>query len=182
MSSPEIMSRLVGVLRVCALQMFGDEGLGAGPVEWLAEAPVERDPSVVATIGFGGDMRGAITLHARRSAVISLVPRHHRSLVEGDDLALADYMGELANQLLGRFKNRLLSHRACLVAAIPTSSIGTEVRLGPSCYGASVREHGVLWEDGCVFIRLEVSLPAELVLEEASEMPDAITEGDVVLF
>ncbi len=182
MSSAEVMSSLVAILRDCALQMFGDEDLGAGSVAWLNEAPIEKDPSVVATIGYGGDIRGAITLHARRSAVASLVPRSHRSMVEGNDLALADYLGELANQLLGRFKHRLLGHNVALISAIPTSSIGTEVRLGPSCYGASVRENGVLWEEGSVFIRLEVSLPADFLLEEHSEVGDSISEGEVILF
>jgi len=103
------------------------------------------DHAIVAAIGFGGDdLRGSVTLAATREFVRAT----HPATVRGEtpsEADLLDWCSELANQLLGRLKNKLLSYGVMLFLSTPSAVVGADVRLHPQSGvpGGSLRAYRV---------------------------------------
>jgi CheY-specific phosphatase CheX len=91
-----------------------------------ADAGSHSRDDIGASIGFTGRMvRGALVLVSTRRLVEMALPQEIRAGVT--DSHVADWMGELANQLLGRIKNKLVSHGVVLDMSTPTVMFGLEI-------------------------------------------------------
>lgn len=115
--------------------VFSD-GLIAAAVGVFAEYQVTLAPDaaawhepmeVAAVIGFASDdMRGALCLATCRSLV-----RRSRSFLPGepDDQSLADWLGELSNQVLGNLKKCIAPWGPQIYLTTPVVLWGVELRL-----------------------------------------------------
>ena len=135
----------------------------------------------VAIIGFsGGAIRGALGIAiAHDVAAAAFESAGGDSKVPG---AVDDFIGELANQLLGRLKNKLLGYGTELHLAIPMVLSGVELRLVPT-NGGDVWAYGFRADTGIVSVWLDARFDAEFVLapQEDPSMLGA-NEGDMLLF
>ncbi len=165
---------IVDALAGAAREMWG----GAEPrrCDGLAIA----GESVVAMIGYAGDtLKGSLLLQASRRVTLGLQPSDVGMSTPSDAL-LRDLLGELANQLLGRFKNKLAARGVLVVVATPVTAIGIDLRthdLGPS----SSVSLAVDLAGGVVHVRFDaVVSPA---LEMTAPLTDAaVVEGELLIF
>lgn len=176
--------RVRAMLVECATCLMG--AFGTTVVHDAREEP-PRPPQdgILAIIGFGGaDMRGSLVLSANCGMLRSSFPVKQR--VDADPGPcpehLQDWAGELANQLLGRFKSRLLAHGITLQLGTPTTVSGLELRVR-SCGGELQSKPLFLYSgDDWLVVRLDALASADVTLSESPEAGLAAAEGDVLLF
>jgi hypothetical protein len=102
--------------------------------------------------------------------------------VEATDAQIADWTGELSNQLLGRIKNKLLSHGAVLEMSTPTVFFGRE--LARKDTSSNIRRHLVFrhgTEPLLVTFDAVAAAGVELSPSVATDEP-GIAEGELALF
>ncbi len=139
----------------------------------LADAQ-DQDLVLAGIIGFTADeMRGTMVLAATETPL-------RRSTSETTHRR--DWIAELANQLLGRMKNRLVPYGVDLVMTTPLSLRGNHLVMEPS--DAELKPHLFYSDDGgsvCVWFDAEFEPGVELT---KSEDPDAQCpdEGELLLF
>ncbi|MBL8719854.1 MAG: chemotaxis protein CheX [Myxococcales bacterium] len=159
----------------CALALF--EGVEI-PLEYRGLVPGSTTAKTIAVLGFAGEhLRGAVVLEAPEGVL-------ERSLPCGEPTpeAVLDWAGELANQLCGRIKNRLLGHGIVIQLATPTIISGqvTTVTAEPTAKAA----HQFQTDRGeGIAVRFSALPSPEIVflpLVESSE--SAVDEGDCLLF
>ncbi|MGK3990368.1 chemotaxis protein CheX [Sorangium sp. So ce136] len=171
--------RIYGELAASCVHLFRDNGV---EIRLLEEAPSEATPgnAVVSFIGFTGDhLRGSLTI----VAPVALITRSHplREQRALDEDMVCDWASELANQLLGRVKNRLRPLGLVIVLSTPSAAIGEHLRARDE-HGEGFRR--LLFDAGAD--RLAVLFDAiapdtALQLEEVSPS-DPQREGEVLLF
>src|SRR4051812_10113680 len=87
--------RLQPLVAQCAIELFAHYGVT------LTEAPLSvQDLEIAGLIGFTGTLRGTLFVASTESFLSACCPPPPTDV--------ADWTGELANQLLGRFKNHLV--------------------------------------------------------------------------
>jgi hypothetical protein len=96
---------------------------------------------------------------------------------------LADWCSELANQLLGRLKNRLIDYQVLLNMTLPVVISGGRFAL-PAKTRSITRYFCFVSDWGKFFVRLEAELGpnVELVRQARSEGGRVLDEGELVLF
>jgi CheY-specific phosphatase CheX len=145
----------------------------------LDGSPVSRIlPSVklISTIGFSSEtLGGSLLLAITNDLLVKTSP--------APDVNLADWCGELANQLLGRLKNQLLKYGVVVNLALPVVLSGGEFHL-PSRPRPNARHVSFVSEWGYVFIRteMELSATAQLVRQPEAAGAASMDEGEFVLF
>lgn len=167
----EVISTL---LTSCATELFADYG-----VTLEAAEPPHHHSEMVAVIGFTSDeLRGSLAISAKveffaATNVISEAPT---------DEQVRDWAGELANQLMGRLKNRLLGYDLVLAMGTPMVITGLSMELGQRRAGIVNR---LAWNSpkGACEAWFEASCEAGLVLTP-SATADMVTqaEGDLLFF
>lgn len=182
MPSESAFERIQDELQNAATALVEEGDYGIAGFVWGDAFEPPEDTSVFAVLGFSGDaVKGAIVIGAERAVAAKLVPEGFCDGEPTDDI-VCDQMGEIANQLLGRLKNRLLAGGVVLSLATPTTAIGRRVRftLGAE---ASSRTHVIAWDDGQVFVRFDAVFAPEFELGDLDSAPEAaMTEGDMMLF
>lgn len=160
-------------LSAVAEGFYRDNGVDVEAVERAVETQRRIDLPIGATIGFVGDsVRGTLAISPDNAIAAHSYPNG-----EPSDEALADWVGESANQVLGRLKNRLLAHGVEVICDTPIIVSG-QARLGGirrevfriTC-GGSVGAVNI-WLDAQVDDDIDMSTPLE----------DAAEEGELVLF
>jgi CheY-specific phosphatase CheX len=113
---------LDSVVEGAALALF--ESVGA-PLEKV-QAVARSSDDIGASIGFtSSGLRGALVLISTRQLIKRVLPEEVRR--NATDEHIADWMGELANQLLGRIKNKLLPLGVALEMSTPTVIFGLDL-------------------------------------------------------
>lgn len=135
-------------------------------------------PSVklISTIGFSSEaLGGSLLLAVTNDLLLATSP--------APDANLADWSGELANQLLGRLKNQLLKYGVVVNLALPVVLSGGEFHL-PARPRPHARHVSFVSEAGRVFIRTEMELyaNAQLVRQPEAAGAASMDEGEFVLF
>jgi CheY-specific phosphatase CheX len=181
-----------GSLSQSVLEFFRDYGVDfasvvENPVTFpAADAEMEPPPTSArqcemgSIVGFKGqNLRGGLAFVAPAELVARMLPVP--KVAERADLQLRDWSAEIANQLAGRFKNKL-SARAAFDFDVGTAVCfrGMSIRLSfmPSTDGVSL---SFTIESAGVRVYLDCSF----VCEGAAASDDVmriIPEGDVVLF
>ncbi len=160
------------VIAECTTALFEAYGVPM-TVEATGALPEIDELVVSGTIGFTGeDMRGTLVLCANSQLLDSPAFRDSTSRA---------WIGELANQLLGRVKNRLLPFGVTIHLSTPMTMHGHNLQPEPnspespsfSLVGAS--ERAVVWFD------LETSKTLSLVPQPNADAPTQ-AEGDLLLF
>jgi CheY-specific phosphatase CheX len=144
-------------------------------------APLTAGDDIAASIGFAGEeLRGALVLTSTRKLVQQVLPQEVRE--RDADEQLADWMGELANQLLGRVKNRLLRYGVSLAMGTPTVMLGTELSRKDKHKGVR-RRFAFRHADQSFSICFDALATTGLSLVAPTTPPAlGIIEGDVALF
>lgn len=109
------------------------------PVTVSQDPGIAGDHDLVAIVGFAGEkLRGCVGVAATSVAVMSIHPlgpdadQHGRPAV--------DWLGEIANQLLGRVKHRLSGYSLEIAPSTPVVLRGLQIRVArtqpgvPRCY------------------------------------------------
>ncbi|HEX4340705.1 MAG TPA: chemotaxis protein CheX [Polyangiaceae bacterium] len=155
------------------------EGAGA-PLE-QTEATQRETDDIGASIGFTGTtLRGSLVLISSKRLIKGVLPV---AVGRGSESAqIADWMGELSNQTLGRIKNRLLAYGVTLEMSTPTVLFGLSISRRDT--GSIVRREFSFRHGGET---LSVSLDAlaspgfELSRNE-SAIGAGVAEGEIALF
>jgi CheY-specific phosphatase CheX len=175
-------NRIDAMLADCAIALMNAFGTSVVH-DPSGEAFHSLQDGVLAIIGFGGEqMRGSLVLSASRGLLAASRPVHAAG--PATMLALQDWGGELANQLLGRLKLRLLAHHITIVLSTPTTVSGLELKVRNL---AGELQSTALWfyaGTEWLVVRLDAMAAAHVVLTHApeSETDAPTTVGDMLLF
>jgi CheY-specific phosphatase CheX len=169
-------------------------------------APVRYDPAgeashppkdgLLAIIGFAGtQMRGSLVLSANRGllersrpvAAVRVTPSVPGSAPGPAPSppavdALQDWIGELANQLLGRLKSRFLAHGVAIQLGTPTTVSGLELRARSGSGGPQATPLWLLSGDDWLVVRLDAIASPDAELSTSADPSSAAAEGEVLLF
>jgi hypothetical protein len=179
MSGKSTEERLNEILAVCLAELVRD--LGAKPT-WLPERQPEFGSGEIlaAFIGFGSDdVRGSFTLIGQPRVFARL----HPIPAEGNNRDLADWARDLANQAVGRFKNRVLAYGLAIAVSSPQSILAEQVRVTKT--QKQLRTPLVIGiDDMALETWLELDVRSDFTLAEKPSSPtDAVlAEGSLVLF
>ena len=121
----ESLARIDGFLLASAEELFGFHGVA---IEARPEGKGEVEEPFTSSIGFTSDsMKGALVLTVARSLARASLPANLRDSGREDDF-LADWVGELSNQMLGRLKNRFTASGLQIALSTPIVFVGREMR------------------------------------------------------
>lgn len=120
-------------------------------------------------MGFVGEsMRGTCLLAARAATVLAAAP---------PDARPRDWVGELANQLVGRLKSKLLARNVSIAMTTPVVLSGVRIEPLPR---TTIEPAVFDTATGKVLIWLEVEVDGTLRFD--TERPIPATEGDLLVF
>jgi hypothetical protein len=166
-------STLETLVQVCVVELFQSARLTVAPLGVSRRGTDTTDPTaLLGVVVFSGEgLSGRITL-SLHDTVYSLLDRPPVS-----DEAKRDTVKELANQLCGRIKNRLLRFRVALRTSLP-AVMNAQALVRPR--GASVTTYTFGTRRGDVVAAVEGNLNVATLDYQSSVIVQA--EGEVVLF
>jgi CheY-specific phosphatase CheX len=177
-SSDPVFEVMVTHVEAEAVELFATYEVPATPAA-LHSAPGLQgltEAATLAVIGFvGKGVRGSLVMLALEAAVSKWLA------AMGDDSGdPVDALGEFANMLLGRLKNRLLLEGLVLQVSTPTTAAGNQLRIS----APSGRSQWLLLEGGDwdVQIRLDADFDADFALQEQSARQAPAEAGEAIFF
>lgn len=121
----ESLARIDGYVSASALDLFAAQGL---KIEARPAPQAELAEPLASSIGFTSDnMKGVLVLVMEKSLALASLPANLRAKGCDDEL-LADWVGELSNQLLGRLKTRFIGSGLQIMLSTPIVFVGREMR------------------------------------------------------
>lgn len=182
MSEPNI------ILGECVRDAFQEllEFYGAATGSADASAPRHAPPaaSFAASLGFTADqLRGTLVLIAPESAIAKVLPPELAAGASSPD-ALADWVSELANQLVGRVKNKLLRYGVTVTLSVPSVFRAESLRCYPrktslSVGATSIQLTARMAEFDAWF---DVEVQSDVTFVERASISAPPSEGELVLF
>lgn len=138
-------------------------------------------PTVSAIVGFTGEaFKGSLALLAPPRMIADLVP--DTGCDPTDVEIIRDWIGELANQLLGRAKNKMVRLGASFSMSPPTTIVGTNLDI-VSSGTASTGWYRVSTSTSQMFLMCDFRGSKDFVLRPREEPDDNVAdEGEVMLF
>jgi CheY-specific phosphatase CheX len=180
---PSDWNRINGMLVDCAIALLHAFGTSAR-YDPAGEDKHPAEDGMLAIIGFAGEkLRGSLVLSANPGLLEGSCPARtvgRTDATHGE--ILQDWIGELANQLLGRLKSRLLAHGVAIQLGTPTTVSGLELRVR-SCGGE--RPATPLWLHAggdWLVVRLDAVAAPETKLSTSPDPSSAAAEGEILLF
>ena len=174
-TATESSSLVDGLILDITRALFGSYGarleLDGSPAQKTLETA-----NFITVIGFSSrTFNGSLLLVLPRSLVEHTLP--------AADASLADWCGELANQLLGRLKNRLIDYQVSLNMTLPVVISGGRFAL-PAKTRPVTRYFCFVSDWGKFFVRLEAEIGpnVELVRQARPEAGRVLDEGELLLF
>lgn len=181
----ELLDRLVieatsELLRACRVPVQATPG--------LAPIALPKTATVAGIVGFSGEqMRGTFLIASSfellaRSRPAALQTPKRVPENERDWVVIRDWAAELANQLLGRVKNRVYAMGITLHVSTPTALSGEALAVAaPSSPHA--RAHSFTSRGEEVWVCLDATLePGVDLTQPRDDGAEAAREGDVLLF
>lgn len=171
MNPAETHALLYSYLEQSAVELFADVGEKFTPTEssdWL--------PDITSILGFAGTgIAGSVALCTSANCMNALAALGKTQMSE-------DWLGELSNQLVGRFKRRLSPHGASFGLGTPVVVLGDKLRLATR--DARKRSLAICLEAsiGRVEIWLEIEFRDGFVLSPQPEADGSLIEGEALLF
>ncbi len=160
---------LAGVVAQCVEKVFE-----AYETE-LTRADVS-DPGheVVAVIGYAADqVRGGLALGITKDLAQKTMPT--------PDTPLYDWAGELANQILGRVRNKMLSYKLDIQISTPVVLHGLGVQVAPPGH-QGVKVASYKSNEDVVQVLLEARFEEGYEFPEKDEGEGVVDEGEMLLF
>lgn len=172
---------------ICALLNETLQGAADGIFEHLGVAveygdePETEVHDFACSIGFTSKtLRGNLTLTAREAFLAQTRPKEVRHGV-ASEFELCDWMGELGNQVLGRFKNRLLITGNAIVLGTPAVLSGFQIqrRRGRMPLYA---ERLAKTEVGSLAMHVTAEATGDFAIAGSGDRSSAMPEGELQLF
>jgi CheY-specific phosphatase CheX len=164
------------VLSSCVTEFFDAYGVSC-IVDDEADSAVGEHVLLGSIIGFRGKgVRGGLAFVAPVELITAILPV---PLKDGEG-QLRDWSAEIANQLVGRFKNKLSARSVDFDVGMPVCFTGKSIRFVflPNAEGTSLSFHT---PSSQVRVHLDCSLASELVDGEVGDLR-IVPEGDLLLF
>lgn len=140
----------------------------------------EVEASVASVIGFSGEMiKGSLAISSEKSLLDKSHPNHAMGMPVAD-ADLSDWSGEIANQILGRIKNKVSKVGATFSMATPTNMVGKRMQITTPKDGGSL-QITVDGPFGQMTIFFLATLDPALVLD-GSKAAETAKEGEAILF
>lgn len=158
-------------LQLSAIELLTDVGAA-----FASTQSSEWTPDITAILGFAGSgIAGSVALCTSSECLQSLAELGHSTTSE-------DWLGELSNQLLGRYKRRLSPHGASFSLGTPLVVRGDRLRLATRI--AQRRTVAVYLDStiGRVEVWLEVEFRNGFELEPEPKDDGTLIEGEALLF
>jgi hypothetical protein len=163
----DLRTQIEAVVTECCLDLFSHYGVAIVPV---TDDRCDANLAFCGVIGFtGNDLRGSLLLACSREPLS----------LGGDDVrAIRDWLAELANQMLGRIKNRLLTLGTVIYCSTPIILRGEHLaplddQPKPQLFRAA---------GGIVSVWFDVDQLTDLVLAETPDASATAREGEALLF
>ena len=171
-TAPSLRGVIDGLVQGSLVELLGAYGVAVAPLLRAALDRAPRVPDVCAGAPFssGAGKPGRVTL---------ALPTEVVELMKGATGLKADWARELANQLAGRIKNRLLQFGVRLEVGAPTI-VDHNVLARQIASSAEMRVYGGRTLRGLVLVTLE-GLPPESELHYVGRTNGA-SEGDTIIF
>jgi CheY-specific phosphatase CheX len=166
------------VMEASVRELFDSYGLACSLSAEHGESPTES-VELGSIVGFRGKgIRGGLAFVAPLDLIAKLLPVPRD--VTRADLQLRDWSAEIANQLVGRIKNKLSSRTLDFDVGTPVCFTGKSIRLVflPDADGLSL---AVTAADSTVRIHLDCTLSSDIVGGELDPLR-IVPEGEVLLF
>jgi chemotaxis protein CheX len=129
---------------------------------------------VVAVIGYAADeVRGGLALGVTKRLAEKTMPT--------PDTPVYDWAGELANQILGRVRNRMLAYKLDIQISTPVVLHGLGVQVAPPGH-TGVRVASYQSGNEVVQVLLEARFEQGYVLPEKDDGEGVVDEGEMLLF
>lgn len=167
------------VLSTCVTEFFYSYGLDCYLVDEPPENTQFESPELGSVVGFRGKgVRGGLALVAPMDFIAELLPVP-RSVADGER-QLRDWSGEMANQLVGRLKNKLSARSVDFEVGMPICFTGKGIRFVflPDAEGLSLCFRAAATS---VRVHLDCSLSPELAAGDVTGLR-IVPEGNVLLF
>ena len=170
------------------VQSAGDEFFATTePISgYRYSAPGQMDSSVNVTyasvIGYSGDqVKGSMVISCERELLDKSHPNHAMGMPVGDP-EIIDWIGEIANQMLGRIKNKLSSAGVKFAMGTPTTVTGKSMQITPpkDCFALSLVYKGPM-KDFQIYLLTVIEPSVTLKAVESSAATTA-SEGASILF
>jgi CheY-specific phosphatase CheX len=142
----------------------------------------ENSVNFIALIGVSDSaFRATLTMCVTPALLKASFPASEEEISDSD---LKDWLGELANQLAGRFKNKVVPYGRKLELGVPTviQGVGLKVDLPKS---SEITEHQFISEQGdIVELRLSTLIDEQFILNtpEETEEAEVLAEGEMLFF
>jgi CheY-specific phosphatase CheX len=153
------------------IELFTDIGAVFAPVEksdWM--------PDITAVLGFaGGGIAGSIAVCTCNDCLKGLASLGQTEMGE-------DWLGELSNQLAGRFKRRLAPHGATYSLGTPVVIMGERLRLTVGAARDRAQVLSLESKLGRVEVWLELEFRDGFELSAQPKEDGTLIEGEALLF
>jgi hypothetical protein len=174
----ESLTRIDGFLSSAVIELFASHGIGLSEVEYRGQGIEEPFAS---TIGFtSARLVGVLVLTASRGLAELSLPAVLKSGPVTDGI-VADWTGELSNQVLGRLKNRFYAVGLEIALSTPTVFAGKELRhfSQPSSIYRSIMFAG----DGSLLAEFQADYQEDFEIGEGKiAEEEAPPEGEALFF
>jgi len=171
------LALLDGYLAASTLELFASHGLR------IEARDFGRDPlpeSLVSSIGFTSEtFRGVLVLGLSPETAARCLPPNLRRPEMAEEY-LADWTGELSNQLLGRLKERLARVGIDIALSTPTNFYGRDFR--HCCSGALFERCLGFGGEGEVVVEFKADVAADFEFGEEVAAGETPSSGEAVFF
>lgn len=176
---PEALAKLVQdsiTEMLTSVEVLSD--FHASEVGPSSEVPSSAD--VAAVLGYTGDqINGSLVVACPKGVLDASHPNHAMGMPVSDN-DISDWAGEIANQSLGRIKNRLASQGVKFAMSTPTSVTGKQMQIRPPKNGHAL-EMRFTGAKGMVLMHFLTVFDAALKFD-AMKKEETAKEGDSLLF
>lgn len=163
------------------VDLAGHYGLDATDVRSLVEPCRIEGHQVAGIIGFAGPgLGGALAVRVASTVARSCLPV--AAVGAGSDThALGDWIAELANQLLGRAKNKLVRYQQGFHVTPPTFGAADDLAV-LGCDPARTSWLAVITPAGPLLVMVELHTSPDFVFTPVADGTVARTEGELLIF
>ncbi len=174
----ESLARIDYFLATAAKDLLASHGVELEEADFRAEGIEEPYAS---TIGFTAQgHRGVLVLTASRSLAIRSLPPSLRAGVVPEAL-IADWTGELSNQMLGRLKNHF--HEVGIEIALSTPTVFAGKELRHLALASPISRTILLKGGGCLLVEFQADFDEDFEIPESGAgRGEGPSEGEVLFF
>jgi CheY-specific phosphatase CheX len=173
----ESLQRIDSYLESSTQDLFKSQGM---EVTQDPRRKAEAENPLAATIGFTSEnLRGFLMLTLDRDLALRSLPPNLREGSASEEI-LADWTGELSNQLLGRLKGRLCPAGIEISLSTPIVFTGKEMHRFPN---TAPIQRTLFFAEGRILVELQASYARDFEIAEESERSEpSQSEGEVLFF